>query len=256
MPANDGTFYRAPAARPHALVAMPGTGSDADFISRAFGPACTDLGIELIALDPTDDLIDGHRQRLTEVAAQYRHILVGGVSIGAALAVEWALGNSARCDGVWAALPAWSGPATDALAAASAAATAALLRADGLAPSIQSMRSSSPAWLADELERSWSALHPGLVSQLEQAARYCAPELDAIADLGAPLGLVAAPDDPLHPLDVAASWAAAAPRAQLIQVTLNEWGHHPELLGRACASAWEAASAQAVIPPSGHLTDQ
>ncbi|WLP91071.1 alpha/beta hydrolase [Gordonia sp. NB41Y] len=237
MPADD----RNSPDRPEVLVALPGTGSDADFVRRAFGPTAADLGIELIGLQPTDDLIDGYRRRLTDIADQRGSILVGGVSIGAAVTVEWALGAGAgRCAGVWAALPAWSGPATTAVAAASARATAQALRADGLDATVAAMAQGSPTWLADELGRSWRALHPGLVVQLEQAAAYRAPTVAEIAGLTVPLGIVAAADDPLHPIDVARAWADAAAHASLAEVTLTAWGEQPELLGRACARAWQS----------------
>ncbi|MDY6811289.1 MAG: alpha/beta hydrolase, partial [Actinomycetota bacterium] len=116
------------------LVAIPGTGSDADFIRRAFGPAAAHHGLTLVALDPSTDLVDGHLRRLDEIAATSGPPLVGGVSIGAAIALAWALDHD--CAGVWAALPAWSGDPALAPAAWSAAATAAALATDGLEPTI------------------------------------------------------------------------------------------------------------------------
>ncbi|MGW0035755.1 alpha/beta hydrolase [Gordonia sp. NPDC003376] len=237
MPADDTNIPD----RPEVLVALPGTGSDADFVRRAFGPAAADLGVELIGLQPTDDLIDGYRRRLTDIADRRGRILVGGVSIGAAVAVEWALAADAgQCAGVWAALPAWSGPATTAVAAAAARATAQALRADGLDATVAAMAQGSPPWLAAELGRSWRALHPGLVVQLERAADHHAPTLTEIAGLTVPLGIVAAADDALHPIGVAQAWADAAVHASLEEVTLTAWGEQPEILGRACARAWQS----------------
>ncbi|MGV9673183.1 alpha/beta hydrolase [Gordonia sp. NPDC003504] len=230
-----------------ALVVMPGTGSDADFARRAFGAAAARMGVELIALQPEEDLLGGHRRRLDESAERYGRILVGGISIGAAIALDWALGRggsdrapdgSDRCAGVWAALPAWSGVGDWTLAAQSAAATARALRIDGLEATIAAMRHGSPTWLGAELTRSWRALYPGLVGQLEQAARYRAPTVDDIAHLAVPLAITAAADDPLHPLEVAEHWCAAAPKAHLVRVGLHEWGQNPSVLGRSCARAW------------------
>ncbi|WP_288338094.1 alpha/beta fold hydrolase [uncultured Gordonia sp.] len=223
------------------LIVMPGTGSDADFVRRAFGPAAREIGVDLIALDPTDDLIGGHRDALRQFTADHARVLVGGFSIGAALALEWALGPGRhRCVGVWAAMPAWSGEPSTALAATGAAMTAAALRTDGLDATIDAMSSTSPAWLANELARSWRALYPGLVTQLERAAAYRAPDLDRIATLSVPLAVVAADDDPLHPWAVAQSWCRAAPRAQLQRVHLTQWGTDPAVLGRACATGWQS----------------
>lgn len=244
MPANDIHAVTSTNGRSHtavsALVVMPGTGSDADFVRRAFGAAAARMGVELIALQPEEDLVAGHRRRLDESADRYGRILVGGISIGAAIAIDWALGadGAQRCAGVWAALPAWSGVGDSTLAVQSAAATARALRVDGLEATIAAMRRSSPAWLGAELTRSWRALYPGLVGQLEQAARYRAPTVDDIAHLAVPLAITAAADDPLHPLEVAEQWCAAAPEAHLVHVGLHEWGQDPSVLGRSCARAW------------------
>ncbi|MGC4932741.1 alpha/beta hydrolase [Gordonia sp. DT30] len=237
MPANDTT--RVTGA--DVLIALPGTGSDADFVRRAFGPAARGLGADLIALEPTDDLIGGHRRGLAEYARAER-ILVGGFSIGAALALEWALGPAGRqrCVGVWAAMPAWSGDPATAVAAGSALATARALRTDGLETTISAMAATSPEWLGRELSRSWRSLHPGLVRQLEQAATYRAPDVTAIRGLVAPLAVVGAGDDPLHPWAVARSWCDAAPHARAEQVGVDRWGADPAVLGWTCAAIWSA----------------
>jgi hypothetical protein len=41
----------------------------------------------------------------------------------------------------------------------------------------------------------------------------------------------------VHPLEVAVEWAAAAPRAALRTVTLDEMGVTPSVLGAACVAA-------------------
>ncbi|MGW8813488.1 alpha/beta hydrolase [Gordonia terrae] len=228
MPGTD-RLHRPP---PTALVVIPGTGSDADHASRSFGGAAADLGIELIALEPTASLIDGHRLGLERAARAHRSILVGGVSIGAAIALDWAIGDAGRrCSGVLAALPAWSGEAHTAPAAASAVATAEALERDGLEATIAAMTSSSPGWLAAELTRSWRRLHPGLAAALREAAGYRAPVPAEIGGLTVPLAIVAAPDDPVHPIAVAREWHAAAPRSALAEVALDDWGRNPGLLG-------------------------
>ncbi|MFT4127005.1 MAG: alpha/beta hydrolase [Gordonia sp. (in: high G+C Gram-positive bacteria)] len=248
MPVTDLTDR----GRPDALVALPGTGSDADFVRRAFGPAATDLGIELIAAQPADgDLVEGYRAQLDEAARQHAHLLVGGVSLGAAISLDWALRDARAagcCVGVWAALPAWSGnpcpPAGNPVPAALAAlATADAVAREGLEPVITAMAASSPGWLAAELTRSWRALHPGLITQLRSAAHYVAPTTAQIAALPVPLALIAAADDPLHPVEVAREWAQAAPVAGLVEVGLDDWGAEPSLLGHTCARSWRRLSA-------------
>ncbi|ALG84665.1 alpha/beta hydrolase [Gordonia phthalatica] len=228
------------------LVVMPGTGSDADFVARAFGPAAAEHGARLVALEPTADLVSGYWTRLDAVAAEADEILVGGVSIGAAIAVDWALRSAyaSRCAGVFAALPPWSGPVGDSLAALSARITADAVERDGLEPTIAQMTASSPPWLAAELSRSWRSLADhGLLAQLRTASTYTAPTLDAIAGLRVPLGVAAAPDDPLHPIDVGREWVAAVPRGALREVPLTEFGPAEHLLGGACLTAWREASA-------------
>ncbi|QTI66946.1 alpha/beta fold hydrolase [Gordonia polyisoprenivorans] len=240
------------------LIVMPGTGSDANFVRRAFGPAAREIGVDLIALDPTDDLIGGHRDALRRFAADHARVLVGGFSIGAALALEWALGpGRERCVGVWAAMPAWSGEPSTAFAATGAAMTASALRADGLEATIDAMSSTSPPWLAHELTRSWRALYPGLVVQLERAAAYRAPDLGRIAGLSAPLAVVAADDDPLHPWAVAQSWYDAAPRSRIERIHLAQWGADPAVLGRACAIGWRSLVDECVeTDESAETTDR
>ena len=228
-----------PPVRPVAqkLVAIPGAGSDADFVHRAFGPAAARCGLTLVALEPSTDLVDGHLRRLDEMAATSGPLVVGGVSIGAAIALAWALNHD--CAGVWAALPAWSGDPAKAPGAAGAAATAAALARDGLETTIAAMAASSPPWLATELSRSWRALHPALGGHLTQAAQFHGPTMTEISTLSAPLAVTAAVDDPVHPLAVGRSWVRAAPRAVLNEVTLDEWGNDPSTLGLRCARGWQ-----------------
>lgn len=226
-----------------ALIVMPGTGSDADYLRRSFGPTAARLGMELIALQPRDDLVAAHLDAIDQHAARYDRFVVGGVSIGGAIAVDWALRTRhPGCVGVWAALPAWSGEPDDAPAAWSARATAASIADDGLDAVLAAMSTSSPPWLAAELSRSWRALFPGLVDQLLSAAAYRAPAPDEISRLTVPLALVASPEDPVHPIEVARAWCAAAPVAGCAEVTLAEWGTDPAVLGRRCAEVWTSLS--------------
>ncbi|WP_326547026.1 alpha/beta hydrolase [Mycolicibacterium sp. ND9-15] len=218
-------------------VLLPGTGSDDDFVYRAFSGALHEQGATVVTPPPQPHrLVDGYREALDE-AAHDGAIAVGGVSIGAAVATSWALAHPSRTVAVLAALPAWTGTPTHAPAAVAARHSAELLRRDGLAATTAAMRASSPQWLGDELARSWLGQWPLLPEAMEEASRYAAPTFTELERLAVPLGVAAATDDPVHPLEVAAEWVAAAPRAALRTVTLDQMGADPAVLGAACVAA-------------------
>lgn len=218
-------------------VLLPGTGSDDDYVQRAFSGPLAHVGAVLVNPPPRPDrLIDGYLAAL-DAAACEGPIAVGGVSIGAAVAAAWALAHPDRTVAVLAALPAWAGAPGEAPAALAARYSASRLRADGLAATTTQMRASSPPWLADELTRSWGAQWPHLPDAMEEAAAYVAPSCDELAGLTAPLAVAAAVDDPIHPLQAGLDWVAAAPRAALRTVTLDQIGADPAALGAACLTA-------------------
>ena len=222
-------------------VLLPGTGSDDDYVHRAFSGPLHQVGAVLVTPPPQPGrLIDGYLSAM-DAAARTGPIAVGGVSIGAAVAAAWALAHPDRTIAVLAALPAWAGAPGTAPAALAARHSASQLRADGLAATTLQMRASSPPWLADELTRSWRAQWPQLPDAMEEAAAYVAPSCAELARLAAPLGVAAAVDDPIHPLQVAADWVSAAPRAALRTVTLDQIGTDPAALGTACLTALAAA---------------
>ncbi|MDD7814106.1 alpha/beta fold hydrolase [Mycobacterium sp. CSUR Q5927] len=218
-------------------VLLPGTGSDDDYVRRAFEAPLQQVGAELIAHRPQPDrLVEGYLAAL-DGAARSGPIVVGGVSIGAAVATAWALSHPGQVVAVLAALPAWTGPPDAAPAAHAARYSAEQLRRDGLPAVVAQLRATSPAWLADELTRSWTDQWPLLPDALEQAAAYVAPTCAELATLAAPMGVTAAVDDAVHPLQAASEWVAAAPRAALCTVTLEEIGADPSVLGTACLTA-------------------
>jgi pimeloyl-ACP methyl ester carboxylesterase len=221
-------------------VVLPGTGSDDDYVHRAFGAPLQQAGAVLMAPPPRPRrLIDGYRDAM-DSAALDGPIAVGGVSIGAAVAAAWALDHPGNTIAVLAALPPWTGPAGAAPGALAARYSAQQLRNDGLAAATARLYASSPSWLADELARSWSAQWPHLPEAMEEAAGYVAPTHAQLARLAAPLAVAAATDDPVHPLTVAAEWVDAAPYAALHTVTLNDFGAEPATLGAACLAALRA----------------
>jgi pimeloyl-ACP methyl ester carboxylesterase len=218
-------------------VLLPGTGSDDDYVRQAFSGPMRAAGAVLVTPPPQPDrLIDGYLSALDD-AARAGPIGVGGVSIGAAVAAAWALDHPAQVVAVLAALPPWIGVPGSAPGALSARYTASQLRADGLTATTEQMRASSPPWLAGELTRSWQAQWPNLPDAMEEAAAFVAPSCGDLARLTAPLGVVAAVDDPIHPLQVGVDWVSAAPRAALRTVTLDEIGADTAALGAACLTA-------------------
>jgi pimeloyl-ACP methyl ester carboxylesterase len=227
---------------------LPGTGSDDDYLSRALAGPLERAGatVHTVAPDP-QRLVDGYLCALDRVldATMQRsgddgRIALGGVSLGAAVAVRWACAHPRHTAAVLAVLPPWTGAPDGAPAAVSARHTAATLRQDGLDATTATMRSSSPQWLADELARSWRRQWPALPDAMEEAAAYVAPTADDLRRLDVPLAVVAAADDAIHPAQVAVDWVSWAPRAALRTVRLEEFGPHPELLGQACLEALQA----------------
>jgi pimeloyl-ACP methyl ester carboxylesterase len=218
-------------------VLLPGTGSDDVYVRRAFSGPLRNAGARVVTPAPRPDrLVDGYLCALDD-AAREGPVAVGGISIGAAVAAAWALAHPRHTVAVLAALPAWAGPPGSAPAALAARYSASQLRADGLAASTAQMRASSPTWLAEELTRSWRAQWPLLPDAMEEAAAYIAPSCDELTRLAAPLGVAAAVDDPIHPLQVGIDWVAAAPHAGLRTVTLDQIGADSATLGSACLAA-------------------
>ena len=240
MRSSEGSRTSPTSADP-VVVALPGTGSDADYASRAFGST----GLPVVAVDPDENgLVRGYERALDRAAADHTQVIAAGISIGACVAVQWALSHPAACAGVLAALPPWLGSPRTAPAAHSAAWTAALIRTHGLEETIRQMSASSPAWLSAELDRSWRAAGPHLVSQLDEAANYVAPTAEVIAGLRVPLSIVAVSDDPVHPAVVAKAWHDAADRSVSTEISMARWGADPALLGRLAIRGWRDLTAE------------
>ncbi|TJZ75374.1 alpha/beta hydrolase [Rhodococcus oryzae] len=223
---------------PQAAVVLPGTGSDAHFAKRAFSGALTQVGVEIIAVEPDPQrVVESYLEAMDAAADRYGRILVGGVSIGAAVAAQWAARNESRAAGVLAALPAWIGDPAEAPAALSATMTARMLRADGLDAVTSAMIETSPAWLGGELERSWRSQWPHLPNALEEAAAYHGLVEEHLARITVPVGICAATDDPVHPIAVARRWVTVLRSASLATVTLDQIGTDAGILGRSCLTA-------------------
>ncbi|QRY49457.1 alpha/beta fold hydrolase [Mycolicibacterium septicum] len=227
-------------------VLLPGTGSDDNYVYRAFSGALHAAEALVVTPAPTPDrLVEGYLHALDD-AARSGPIAVGGVSIGAVVALRWALDHPGHTVAVLAALPPWTGSSQHAPAALLARQSADLLRRDGLAATVAQMRASSPPWLADELARSWVGQWPTLPDAMEEASGYRAPGSAELEQLRVPMGVAVATDDPVHPAEVGYEWVAAAPQAALRSVTLEQMGLDTGVLGAACVAALQEAASDTV----------
>ncbi|WP_068277210.1 alpha/beta fold hydrolase [Aldersonia kunmingensis] len=224
-------------ARPVAVV-LPGSGSDADFARKAFEPAFDVPHITTIAVEPDPrGVIASYHAALDDAADRGGPVIAAGISIGAAVALEWAALRPGSAAAVIATMPAWTGPPHDAAAAHSARFTADSLRTDGLAAVTAQMRASSPLWLADALTQSWERHGKHLPEALEEAAAYTAPGPELLAGVTTPVGIVGVVDDAVHPIEVAQQWSVLLPKAALAKITLDEVGADPATLGRSGLAA-------------------
>ncbi|GAA5172196.1 thioesterase [Pseudonocardia eucalypti] len=244
--------------RPGLAVLLPGTGSDEVFVRASFEAPLRAVGIPLLAppLLAGGRVPDGYRRALDRAAADpgARPLLVGGVSLGAQVAVRWAAehAGSGAVAGLLLALPAWTGQPGNAPAALAARLTADAVGRDGLAVTLAQARAETPDWLGRELTRAWTRHGAGLTESLRAAAAEPGPTEAELAGLPLPVGLVGMADDPVHPLGVAGRWHDLLPRAALVTSTLTALGADRESLGRAAVLAWLRATRRvpgAAVPP-------
>ena len=224
-------------------VVLPGAGSSAEFVRRAFGRPLREAGYGLVAPAPVPgaDLVTAAFRSLDAAAAEYgsRLRLVGGVSLGAHVAARWAAGGpDAALEGLVLALPAWTGP-PGAVAAATAA-SADLVERLGTAGALAAA-GTAVGWVAAELAAAWPAYGDGLAASLRAAAAASGPTPGELAALAVPAGLVAFRDDPLHPATVAREWTAALRRAALRELPLAAPATDRSVLGAATLAALATA---------------
>jgi pimeloyl-ACP methyl ester carboxylesterase len=244
-------------------VVLPGAGSSADFVRRAFGRPLREAGYGLVVPDPVPgpDLVAAAFRALDEAVAEYgpRLRLVGGVSLGAHTVARWAAGRATSAapgsapaspapparrvelDGVVLVLPAWTG-APGAVAAATAA-SADLVERLGTAGALAAA-GTAVGWVAAELAAAWPAYGSGLAASLRAAAAAPGPTPAELAALRVPAGLVAFADDPLHPAAVAHEWAAAIPRAAVRELPLAAPAGGRSVLATTALAALAAARAR------------
>jgi pimeloyl-ACP methyl ester carboxylesterase len=222
-------------------VILPGAGSSAEFVARAFGRALHTAGYGLVAPDPVPGpgLVTSAFRSLDECLDRYgdRLRLVGGVSLGAHVAARWAV-DRAGLAGLLLAMPAWTG-APGPVAAATAASAGVVDRL-GTAGALAAAGTAVP-WVAAELALAWPRYGPALGASLRAAAGAAGPTIAELAGIRAPAGLVACADDPLHPYGVAAQWAAALPQAVLRRLELADLAEDRALLGSTALDALTAA---------------
>jgi pimeloyl-ACP methyl ester carboxylesterase len=223
-------------------VVLPGAGSSADFVRRAFLRPLREAGYGLVAPEPVPgpDLVRASFRVLDAAAAEYgpRLRLVGGVSLGAHTAARWAAACGPGLDGVVLVLPAWTG--TPGAVATATAASAELVDLLGTAGALAAA-GTAVGWVAAELAAAWPAYGDGLAASLRAAAVAPGPSRAELAALPVPAGLVAFPDDPLHPAAVAHEWAAAIPRAAVRELPLAAPAADRSVLGATALAALTAA---------------
>lgn len=253
-----------------AAVLTHGVGSSSRFLVEAFGAPAVDAGYRLVAYDlrghgsssparaVEDHRLEAHVADMAAVAAEVDARIVGGVSLGAHVAMTLTAGpgivkrydgedgltlHDRGVEGVVACLPAWIGGATP--GQGPHAVVADEIRRVGVEAALERATSDPdvPSWLGDLLRRDWTA---GDTASLEAALVALdggrAPDVDLLTSVRVPTGVVGWPDDPGHPLEVAERWVALVGRGSLVTTTMGEVGRDREVLGRAAFQALERAT--------------
>ena len=240
--------------RPVAVL-LPGAGSSADFVTRAFGGPLRAAGYDLVAGAPAPggSVVEASFGVLAAARRSYgpRLRIVGGVSLGAHVAARWVAGSAGigpdgpdGLDGLLLALPAWTG-APGAVAGATAAAAGEVTRWGVAGAASRAARGGEP-WIAAELAAAWPAYGDRLPATLRAAATAAGPSPGELRSLDVPAGVVSFVDDPLHPLAVGEEWVALLPRAALARLRLADVASDRSVLGSA---ALRALSGCASTPP-------
>ena len=192
-----------------------GAGSCPETALRLLGPAVPQ-GVEPVAIDARGTVGD-IVARLDDAARGKDVVLVGGVSLGAHAAALWSSATGAESE-LLLVMPAWSGGPDD--VAALTAATADDVEAFGIDRVLAAITAlAGDDWVLAELRRGWRTYDDVLLAAtLRAAASSAGPTPTALAAITAPTAVVGLDDDPLHPAEVARSWASLVPGAQLAVV--------------------------------------
>jgi pimeloyl-ACP methyl ester carboxylesterase len=223
-------------------VILPGTGSDEVFVRAAFEGPSSAAGLRLVAPAPRHGalLAEHYLDALSVTAERFGPVVVGGISLGAHVAAEWAAAHPSWCAGLLAVLPGWHGDSTSAPGALAAAVSADAVADVGVPTALATATRDVPPWLADELDRAWRRAGADLVASLRVAVARPAPTLDVLRRIAVPAGVVGCVDDPVHPVEVAREWAAALPRATLRTITFAALGADRAALGHAALAGLTA----------------
>lgn len=232
---------------PTRAVIIAGAGSTADFIERAF-PLVRGAVHEVRALGPHGGDLGAIDAALRAEVARARtdgcRIILGGVSFGAHASALYAASchPRERPDALACVMPAWTGP-PDATAMATAA-TADLLRERGIPAVLDQLEAQFPGdWVVAELRSAWSdRTATSLTLELRAVAASPSPSTRQLAGIGVPTVVLGVVDDPLHPLEVAQSWAGSIPGAVLATLSRADLGADPSLLGRLAFEALATGS--------------
>jgi pimeloyl-ACP methyl ester carboxylesterase len=224
-----------------AAVLLPGSGSSADFVRRAFGPALP--GWDLVTPEPVPGaaVVDAAWADVDTAVRRYGARLAGGVSLGAHVAARWAAANPATVAGLLIALPAWVG-APGPVAAASAVAAAEVERLGPAAAAARAARGGGPAWVAAELAAAWPRYGTELPATLRATAAAPGPTPAELRAIDVPVGIVAFRDDPMHPSGAAEHWAALLPHAAIEWLRLDDPAPDRAVIGQAAVRAWTRAA--------------
>lgn len=227
-----------------------GVGSSSRFVLDAFGGPLVEAGWQVVAHDlrghggstpcaaPSDYAIDALTRDLRVLVHAVGPRVVAGVSLSGHVAVHYATAHGHTLDAAIACLPAWSGRSEAGTGPHAAIADAVDdIGIEGMVASFSQDRSMLP-WLRDVLIRDWSS-HDA--ASLRAALRSLdggeAPSPEAVAELATALALVAWPDDPGHPIEVARRWRNLAPRAELVEATMTAMQDDLTAFGAAAATA-------------------
>jgi pimeloyl-ACP methyl ester carboxylesterase len=223
------------------VVALPGAGSGAAFMSELFGPAAAKAGLPFFPVEPDPNAVRAsYEQALDTAVRKQGTVLVCGFSIGSHIGADWASRHPDQCAGVLACLPAWLGDPSGAAAAENAKHTAKLLREQGLDTALRAMQAGSPPWVAQRLTLSWTAQWPGLPNAFDEVSRTALPTETALRALSVPVVLGAVLGDPIHPAEAARQWLEALPHGAIVERDFTEVGLDPAGLGHAVFETFNA----------------
>ena len=214
---------------PRIALLAHGAGSCPETAVRLLGPAVP-AGAETIAIDARGS-VDDVVARLERAAHGNEVVLAAGVSLGAHAVALWSAGGGAA-SGLLLAMPAWTGVPDD--VAALTAATAGDVETYGIERVLARVGAlAGDDWVLDELRRGWRTYDDDLLAAtLRAAASSLGPTPETLAAVTAPTAVVAIADDPLHPVEVARSWARLVPDARLAVVGRQEPREERGVLGR------------------------